>query len=97
MHHFEGMYEHTEWTEVRFIGFHSDNIRYDFGIVHTNHFYGNPLLINLLTGRAFLLSAFDASNKDWIKETFQTVTEEEVDALILFFKNNFPSYAYISE
>lgn len=97
MYQFEGMYEHTESTEVRFIGFHSDSIRYDFGIIQTNYFYGNPLVINLQTGKAFLINAFDATNKEWIKDTFHTTNEEEIDALILFFKNYFPSYAFISE
>lgn len=94
---FENMYEHTEMTDVHFVGFHTDHVRYDFGIVYTNRFFGNPLVFDLQTGRVYTMCAFDASNKTWIQETFHTPRDEDTEGLILFFKNYIPSPAHISE
>lgn len=97
MNQFEGMYEHAEMTEVCFVGFHSEYARYDFGIVYTNRFFGNPLVIDMQSGRVYLINAFDASNKEWVKEAFGITRDEEAEGLIHFFKNYFPAYAHITE
>lgn len=94
---FEGMYEHAEMSEVCFVGFHSEHARYDFGIIYTKRFFGNPLVIDMQSGKFHLINAFDASNKEWIKATFRTTRDDEADALIQFFKSYFPAHAYSTE
>lgn len=96
MVHFETMYEHTENANVCFVGLHSEFARYDFAIMYTNQFFGTPLVIDLKTGKAHLISAFDASNIAWITKAFQT-NEEDAKALIQFFNRYIPKLAFISE
>lgn len=96
MVHFETMYEHTENANVCFIGFHSEFAHYDFAIMYTNQFFGNPLIIDLKTGKAHLMSAFDVSNAAWITQAFQT-NEEDARALMQFFNRYIPTNAFISE
>jgi hypothetical protein len=88
---FEGMYEHSELTHVRFVGFHSEHSRYDFGIIFTNSFFGNPLVVDMQTGRSILLNPFDASNKEWIKQAFQIDHDEDAENLVHFFQAHLPS------
>lgn len=41
---FEKLYDEHENVKVRFIGFTTEQTRYDFGIVYTNMFLESPLL-----------------------------------------------------
>lgn len=90
---FEGLYDLSELTQVRFIGFHSENARYDFGIVYTNSFFGKPLVIDMQSGRSFLLSACDINNKEWIRKTFSIHSEEDAEKLSDFFEDHLPQLA----
>ena len=88
---FEGLYDQSELSQVRFIGFHSDSARYDFGIIYTNSFFGKPLVVDMQTGRSTLLSACDAGNTVWIKRAFQIHNDEDAESLAQFFEDLLPS------
>ncbi len=87
---FEHMYDDMENTKVRFVGFTSENDRYDFGIVFTSKFYGKPLVVCMQTGRSALFSAEDAKVIDNIKNKFMIQDEEEATQLSIFFQTALP-------
>ena len=87
---FEHMYDDIENTKVRFVGFTSENDRYDFGIVFTSKFYGKPLVVCMQTGRSALFSAEDAKVIDNIKKKFMIQDEEEATQLSIFFQTALP-------
>nr|WP_279665042.1 DUF3055 domain-containing protein [Ectobacillus ponti] len=75
------MYEEHEQARVRFIGFTTNDIRYDFGIIYTSMFFGKPLIICMQTGRSTLLDHTDIENAHHLKNTFRLRTEEEANDL----------------
>lgn len=94
MHSFDGLYDHSEMTQIRFVGFHSEHARYDFCIIYTNRFFGKPIVIDMLTGKAVLVSPFELSNKEWLKKTFQIDHEDDVERMVHFFEEYIPSLPY---
>jgi hypothetical protein len=87
---FERLYDTTETTKVNFVGFVSDNARYDFGLVYTNQFFGKPLVICMQTGRSSLLCAEDAQNISLLKEKFSIGNDEEAEELSIFLQSQLP-------
>lgn len=74
---FDKLYEESEQGRVRFIGFTTNDIRYDFGIVYTSMFFGKPLVICMQTGRSSLLGPYDLENVQHLKEVFRLPSEKE--------------------
>ncbi|WCN38956.1 DUF3055 domain-containing protein [Aneurinibacillus uraniidurans] len=87
---FERLYSTSESTKVNFVGFVSENARYDFGIVYTNQFFGKPLVICMQTGRSSLMCAEDAQNLDVLKRKFSIPTDEEARELAIFLESQLP-------
>lgn len=87
---FEHLYDESETTQVRFIGFLSDHVRYDFGIVYSNQFFGKPLVICMQTGRAVLLCSEEARDVAHIQRIFRIEDFSEADKLASFFEKNLP-------
>lgn len=74
---FDKLYEELEQGRVRFLGFTTNDIRYDFGIVYTSMFFGKPLVICMQTGRSSLLGPYDLENVQHLSEVFRLPSEEE--------------------
>ncbi|GAB7387696.1 DUF3055 domain-containing protein [Bacillaceae bacterium] len=89
--HFERLYDESETTKVRFVGFVSDKARYDFGIVYTRQFFGKPLVICMQTGRSTLLCSEEAANVDYLQKIFQINDQKEAEQLSYFFQKHLPS------
>ncbi|MCI1692228.1 DUF3055 domain-containing protein [Aneurinibacillus aneurinilyticus] len=87
---FERLYDTSETTKVNFVGFASENARYDFGLVYTNQFFGKPLVICMQTGRSSLLCAEDAKNIDVLKKKFAINEDEEARELSTFLQGQLP-------
>ncbi|KSU84927.1 MULTISPECIES: DUF3055 domain-containing protein [Fictibacillus] len=87
---FEKLYDEQENVGVRFVGFTTEDVRYDFGIVHTNMFFGKPLVICMQTGRSALLDANDLQNYEYLQRVFQIHSLKEVKDLSLFFEESVP-------
>ena len=87
----EQMYEESETAKVRFIGFVSDQYRYDFGVVYTNQFFGKPLVICMQTGRSTTLCAQEAKNISYIMDAFSITSESEAIHLSEYFQTTLPS------
>ncbi len=87
---FEKLYDEQETINVRFVGFTTEHVRYDFGIVHTNMFFGKPLVICMQTGRSTLLDLNDINNYDYLKNVFNINSIKEAEDLALFFEETIP-------
>ncbi|MBA4494298.1 DUF3055 domain-containing protein [Paenactinomyces guangxiensis] len=94
---YERLYDESEKAKVRFVGFISENGRYDFGIVYTHMFFGKPLVVCMQTGRSSLLSLEDADNREYLQKIFNLRTREEAEEISIFFKNNLPSTSIEAE
>lgn len=88
---YERLYDESEKAKVRFVGFISENGRYDFGIVYTHMFFGKPLVICMQTGRSSLLSLEDAENLEYLQKIFNLRSQEEAEEVAFFFRNNLPA------
>ncbi len=81
------MYDETEVTTTRFVGFIGEYGRFDLAIVTTNRFFGKRLVISLQSGRSAILTADEAEDADYIAMAFQ-VSEQEASELATFLTNN---------
>lgn len=91
MNVYERLYDETENAKVRFVGFVSENARYDFGIVFTKQFFGKPLVVCMQTGRSTLMCSEEALRIEHIQRAFKIHCQEEAEHLSVFFQYNLPS------
>lgn len=91
MEYFEKLYDEYENPKVRFVGFHIDELRYDFGIIYTSKFFGKPLVVCMQSGRSTLLDMEDIKNTQYLKETFLLKTEKEAEDLSEFLNEAIPT------
>lgn len=94
MNLFDKLYDEIEDVKVRFIGFTTEEKRYDFGMVYTNMFFGKPLVICMQTGRSSLLDPNDIEDLDYLQKVFQIDTIQETIDLAQFFKVTLPSVRF---
>ncbi|PMB02756.1 hypothetical protein CEN49_24855 [Fischerella thermalis CCMEE 5273] len=87
---YERLYDETEQASVRFVGFVSENGRYDFGIVYTRMFFGKPLVVCMQTGRSSLLSRDDVDNVDYLQRIYNLRSMEEAEEVSIFLRNSVP-------
>lgn len=90
MNLFDKLYDDQENVKVRFVGFTTENVRYDFGIVYTNMFFGKPLVICMQTGRSTLLDPKDIEDLDYLQRIFRIDNKAEAADLAEFFKTSLP-------
>ena len=91
---FDKLYDENEKTSVRFVGFTTKNVRYDFGIVYTNMFFGKPLVICMQTGKSTLLDSKDIENLEYLQKIFRIDTLKEASDLAEFFKESLPTIPF---
>lgn len=94
---YDRLYDESEQTQVRFIGFVSEKGRYDFGIVYTQMFFGKLLVICMQTGRSSLLSLEDTENLEYIQQIYNLSSLEEAEEVSTFLKNHLPALSMESE
>lgn len=90
MTNFHRLYDESEKTKVRFIGFTTDDVRYDFGIIYTNMFFGKPLVVCMQTGCSTLLDTNDIQDYDHLKKIFRLKSDKEAIDLAAFFEESLP-------
>lgn len=88
---YDRLYDETEKSQVRFIGFTTDTTRFDFAIVYTNMFFGKALVIDMQMGRSVLLSEDDTDNIDYLQKFFHIKNQEDTKELADFFKSILPA------
>ncbi len=81
------MYDETEVTATRFVGFTGEYGRFDLAIVTTNHFFGKRFVISIQSGRSAILTAEEAEDADYIASAFQ-VSEQDAAELATFLASN---------
>jgi hypothetical protein len=94
MNYFERLYDESEVVKVRFVGFTTDEVRYDFGLVYTNMFFGKPLVVCMQTGRSTLLDPQDIQNLDHLQQVFNIRSKKEAEDLAEFFKETLPFISF---
>ncbi|MDF2945813.1 MAG: hypothetical protein K0S51_492 [Bacillales bacterium] len=94
---YQKLYEEQENSKVRFIGFTTDNIRYDFGIIYTSMFFGKPLVVCMQTGRSSLMDQNDVDNAELLKELFQLKNLEEANELSEILRDFVPALEFSQE
>jgi hypothetical protein len=94
MNLFEKLYDEDETVKVRFIGFTTDQARYDFGIVYTSLFFGKPLVVCMQTGRSTLLDSEDLEDIEYLKTVFNIDDYQQAKDLAEFFTEALPSLPF---
>ncbi|WP_026574733.1 DUF3055 domain-containing protein [Bacillus sp. UNC438CL73TsuS30] len=93
---FDKLYDEQENVKVRFVGFTTEQTRYDFGIVFTNMFFGKPLVVCMQTGRSTLLDPKDIEDIDHLQSVFRISDRQQAADLAEFFSVTIPSvHSYI--
>lgn len=90
----EKFYDETERVNVRFVGYMTTDVRYDFGIVFTHLFFGKPLVICMQTGRTVLLDMKDLEDIDYLKKVFRIETIQQASELAEFLKETIPTIPF---
>lgn len=90
MNVYERLYDESENTKVRFVGFVSDDARYDFGIIYTTQFFGKPLVVCMQSGRSTLMCSDEALRVEYIQKAFNVASRAEAEQLSTFFQHNLP-------
>lgn len=70
------MYDETEDTFTRFVGYVGAKTRFDLAITTTNHFFGKKLVYCLQTGRSAILTAEEAEDTEYLCTAFNLPVEE---------------------
>ncbi|NSL50721.1 DUF3055 domain-containing protein [Calidifontibacillus erzurumensis] len=87
----ERLYDESETTKVRFIGFSTDDFRYDFGIIYTNQFFGKPMVVCMQSGCSTLLDGEDIQDYEQLKKIFRLKNDKQAMDLAVFFEQNLPT------
>ncbi|WP_102347085.1 DUF3055 domain-containing protein [Bacillus sp. Marseille-P3661] len=85
------LYDESEKVKTRFVGFTTEDYRYDFGIVYTNMFFGKPLVVCMQTGRSALLDVNDIQDLEHLKKAFQLESLKEASDLSAFLEEIVPA------
>lgn len=91
---FEKLYDENEQAKVRFVGFTTEETRYDFGIVYTSLFFGKPLVVCMQTGRSSLLDPKDLEDIEYIQSAFRIQNEKQASDLVEFFRTALPTLPF---
>lgn len=70
------MYDESETTTTRYVGFVGQCSRFDLAITTTAHFYGKRLVVCLQTGRSAILSAEESEDPSYLADTFRISADE---------------------
>lgn len=80
------LYDETERPKVDFVGYATENERFDLAIIHTNHFFGKPLVVCLQSGKSTLLDLQDLHFVDYLKTTFSFKSDVDATEVAEFLK-----------
>lgn len=86
-----------ENSYVQHIGFISNDKRYDFSIIYTNHFYGKTIISCIQSGSSTLLDHSELDDFSFIQKAFKLKDLEEASAVSLFLQTQIPSAAALFE
>jgi hypothetical protein len=79
------LFDETEETRTRYLGFILEGNRYDFALNYSGHFFGKTLVTCLQSNRSALLDSRDTDHPEYIAATFG-LKEEEAQHLAHFLR-----------
>ncbi|MCL6593290.1 MAG: DUF3055 domain-containing protein [Alicyclobacillus sp.] len=82
------LYDETEPTSTRFVGYAGQHARYDIAITSTVHFFGKKLVYAIQSGRTAIMNEEDAANIPYLMEAFQIRDEAEAEEFSEFLLAN---------
>lgn len=82
------LYDDTEQTSTRFVGYAGEHSRFDVAITTTDHFYGKKLVTVIQTGRTAILGDDEAEDVAYIAHAFHVSDEAEARELSRFLCEN---------
>lgn len=85
------LYDMTEQAQVNFIGYATENERFDLAIMYTDNFFGKPLVICMQSGKSAVLSADDLDNLDYLQKAFSIRSHGEAVAFQSFLHQRLPA------
>ncbi len=77
----EHLYEVSEQTSLQFVGYMTENKRYDFAIVYTDSFFGKRLVVCMQSGRSATLSSEDLGRLEYLQQTYNLSCPSEAEEL----------------
>lgn len=82
------LYDETEHTSTRYVGFVGNHGRFDLAITTTAHFYGKKLVCSISGGRSAILSDADAADAHYLAQAFNIQDPAEAEELSMFLQAN---------
>ncbi|GMA49200.1 hypothetical protein GCM10025857_05570 [Alicyclobacillus contaminans] len=82
------LYDATESTTTRFVGYAGEGARFDLAITQTDHFYGKRLVYLIQSGKTAILDAEEASDIDYVQRVFGLTNTAEAEELSAFLVAN---------
>jgi uncharacterized SAM-dependent methyltransferase len=77
------MYDETEDTRTRFVGFIGESKRFDLSLTNSNHFFGKTLVHDIQSGRSAIIGQDDLKEEGYLEHAYN-LTEEEAAELLSF-------------
>lgn len=82
------LYDETEHTSTRYVGYAGEHGRYDVAITSTAHFYGKRLVFVIQSGKTAIMNDDDAANTGYVMDVFGVTDEAEGTELSEFLLAN---------
>lgn len=77
------LYDETEETNARFVGFIGDTKRFDLAIVTSDRFFGKLLVHDIQNGRSAIIGPDDLKEEGYLEYAYQ-LSKEEAEELHSF-------------
>lgn len=82
------LYDDTEQTSTRFVGYAGNHARFDVAITTTNHFYGKKLVAVIQNGCTAILGESDVNDISYVMSAFRITDEQEAEEFAAFLSSN---------
>jgi hypothetical protein len=73
------MYDETEDTRTRFVGFIGDTKRFDLALTNSNRFFGKTLVHDIQTGRSAIIGQDDLEEEGYLEHVYDLKEEEATE------------------
>lgn len=70
------LYDETENTQTRYVGFTGEEHQFDLAITQTDHFYGKWLVLNLRNNRFAIIGTDDLEEEGYLEKAFHISPQE---------------------
>ncbi|WP_096202038.1 SAV0927 family protein [Bacillus sp. FJAT-45350] len=88
---FDVIYHLDENSNVKHVGFIADDVRYDFSIIYTNHFFGKTLISCIQSGKTALLDNSELEDLEFIQKSFKLKNSQEASGVSSFLQTQIPN------